>query len=43
MQKHLCRCCSYPRISKAIHRAIGSAPKAAYNPLTAPSLNGGVI
>jgi aerobic-type carbon monoxide dehydrogenase small subunit (CoxS/CutS family) len=37
MQKHLCRCCSYPRITKAIRRAIGSAPKAAYNPLTEPN------
>jgi aerobic-type carbon monoxide dehydrogenase small subunit (CoxS/CutS family) len=33
MQKHLCRCCSYPRIGKAIRRAIGNSPKAAYNPV----------
>jgi aerobic-type carbon monoxide dehydrogenase small subunit (CoxS/CutS family) len=32
MQKHLCRCCSYPRITKAIRRAIGNSPTAAYNP-----------
>jgi len=25
MQKHLCRCCSYPTILKAIHRAMPSA------------------
>jgi aerobic-type carbon monoxide dehydrogenase small subunit (CoxS/CutS family) len=25
MQKHLCRCCSYPRISKAVHQAISKA------------------
>jgi xanthine dehydrogenase iron-sulfur cluster and FAD-binding subunit A len=31
MQKHLCRCCSYPRITKAIRRAIGNSPKAAQN------------
>src|SRR5260370_15903294 len=36
MQKHLCRCCSYPRISKAIRRAIGSAPKVARGVPTAP-------
>src|SRR5437588_3509252 len=33
MQKHLCRCCSYPRITKAIRRAIGNSPKSAYNVL----------
>src|SRR5213592_1044231 len=27
MQKHLCRCCSYPRILKAIRRAVPSARK----------------
>src|SRR5438445_2754891 len=27
MQKHLCRCCSYPRILKAIRRAMRSARK----------------
>jgi aerobic-type carbon monoxide dehydrogenase small subunit (CoxS/CutS family) len=43
MQKHLCRCCSYPRITKAIRRAIGNSPKAAYNPVTAPGLDGGTI
>jgi len=36
MQKHLCRCCSYPRITKAIRRAIGSSPKSAYHPLRPP-------
>jgi xanthine dehydrogenase iron-sulfur cluster and FAD-binding subunit A len=36
MQKHLCRCCSYPRITKAIRRAVGSAPKAAYDPPIVP-------
>ena len=27
MQKHLCRCCSYPRILKAIHQAVPQAQK----------------
>ena len=27
MQKHLCRCCSYPRILKAIRRTVPSARK----------------
>ena len=27
MQKHLCRCCSYPRILKAIRRVVPSARK----------------
>src|SRR6266581_2003754 len=27
MQKHLCRCCSYPTILKAIRRAVPSAKK----------------
>src|SRR5258707_2364504 len=27
MQKHLCRCCSYPRILKPIRRAVSSARK----------------
>ena len=27
MQKHLCRCCSYPTISKAIRRAVASPSK----------------
>src|SRR5258707_7252923 len=40
MQKHLCRCCSYPRITKAIRRAIGSSPQSAYHPLIAPDVYG---
>jgi aerobic-type carbon monoxide dehydrogenase small subunit (CoxS/CutS family) len=24
LQKHLCRCCTYPRISKAVRRSLGS-------------------
>lgn len=28
MQKHLCRCCSYPAILKAVHRAAGAARSA---------------
>jgi len=27
MQRHLCRCCSYPRILKAIHQAVPQAQK----------------
>jgi len=40
MNRHICRCCSYPRITKAIRRAIGNTPKAAYSPL---KLSGGAI
>ncbi len=28
MQRHLCRCCSYPRILDAIHRAVRQVPDA---------------
>jgi aerobic-type carbon monoxide dehydrogenase small subunit (CoxS/CutS family) len=42
MQKHLCRCCSYPRIAKAIRRAIGNSPKAAYEPAIRPKTYGEV-
>ena len=27
MSKHICRCCSYPRILKAVHRAVAAAKK----------------
>jgi aerobic-type carbon monoxide dehydrogenase small subunit (CoxS/CutS family) len=27
MQKHLCRCCSYPRISRAIQKALTQVPE----------------
>jgi len=43
MQKHLCRCCSYPRITKAIRRAIGSSPKVGRGVSAAPSIFGGVV
>jgi aerobic-type carbon monoxide dehydrogenase small subunit (CoxS/CutS family) len=43
MQKHLCRCCSYPRITKAIRRAIGATPKVGRGVPTAPSAFGGVV
>jgi len=26
MQKHICRCCNYPKLAKAIHRAAGLHP-----------------
>lgn len=29
MQRHLCRCCHYPKLLKAIHRAAGQNPKTA--------------
>ena len=29
MQRHLCRCCNYPKVLKAIHRAAGQTAKPA--------------